>query len=259
MRSWTRAPVCVSQQSTWGCAGNFSRARAEGERHGPRVARRAVHARNVDASRGDARRRARLHASEAEAERREGARKRLRRRLVPAARLAPALPHVHEAREKRPGRHDGRAARERRPVLEDDAGEPALFHREARRRSRGHRDARRRLHDAAQLGRVERLVGLAAQAAHGGAARRVQDLELDRRAVRDEAHRAAERVDLAHDLALREPADRGIAAHPPDRRGVARHEQRRGAEPRRGERGLRARVPAPDDDDVPASRSRATL
>ena len=61
--------------------------------------------------------------------------------------------------------------------------------------------------------RVARLVALSARRPHRGPAATVQHLELDARAVGDDAHDAAERVDLAHHVTLRDPADRGVARH----------------------------------------------
>ena len=55
------------------------------------------------------------------------------------------------------------------------------------------------------------------------------------------------------------PPTAGIAAHAADRRRIARHEERRGPETRGRERGLRARVPSPDDDDVPGAAHRGPL
>ena len=61
-------------------------------------------------------------------------------------------------------------------------------------------------------------------------------------------HRAAERVDLAHELALRAAADRRVAGQRADAIGIAGDEQRLGAEPRRRERGFETRMAAADDD-----------
>ena len=158
---------------------------------------------------------------------------------------------MDEAAQERSGRHDGRATRERRAVLEGQAGEPAASHGEARGRAFPHGEVRRFFEDPRHLGGVKRLVGLAAEAAHGRSARGVEHLELDRRPICDEPHRAPERVDLADDLSFRETSDRRVAAHAPDRRALAREKERLLPEARGGERGLATGMSPSDDDDVP--------
>ena len=99
-------------------------------------------------------------------------------------------------------------------------------------------------------GAIERAVGLRARAAHGRTLAPVQDAELDAGAVGDAAHQAVERIDLAHQMALAEPADRRVAGHLADGREAVRHENRIGAESGRRRRGFRAGMPTSDDDDV---------
>ncbi len=66
--------------------------------------------------------------------------------------------------------------------------------------------------------RIERPVALRARPPDGRTARAVQHLELDAGARRRGVPmRPPESVDLAHELALGEAADRGIAGHAPDR------------------------------------------
>ncbi len=98
--------------------------------------------------------------------------------------------------------------------------------------------------------RVERPVGLRARSAHGGTLAPVEHAELDSRRVRDPAHEPVERVDLAHQVSLAEPADRRIARHGADGGEAMRDQRRARAEPRRGRGRFAARVPAADDDDV---------
>src|SRR5262249_62088247 len=56
---------------------------------------------------------------------------------------------------------------------------------------------------------VSGAIALGTRRAHGGTARRVERLELDRRAIGDAPHLAAEGIDLANQVALRGPADGG--------------------------------------------------
>ena len=59
---------------------------------------------------------------------------------------------------------------------------------------------------------IELAVGLGARALHRRALAAVEDAELDAGGVGGAAHQPVERVDLAHQMALAEPADRRIAA-----------------------------------------------
>src|SRR5579871_740044 len=70
---------------------------------------------------------------------------------------------------------------------------------------------------------VELLVCLGAGRVHGWAFGAVQHAKLNARGVDYFAHRAAEGIDLAHDLALGNPADGRIAAHL--RHGIGAHRQ----------------------------------
>ena len=60
---------------------------------------------------------------------------------------------------------------------------------------------------------VEGLVALGAGAPDGGAARGVKQAELDAAAVGDLAHDAAQRVDLAYEMAFGHAPDGGVATH----------------------------------------------
>ncbi len=98
--------------------------------------------------------------------------------------------------------------------------------------------------------RVERPVGLRARPAHRRTLAAVEHAKLDARRVRDPAHEPIERVDLAHQVSLAEPADRRIARHGADGGEAMRDERRARAEPRRGRGCFAARMAAADDDDV---------
>ena len=82
--------------------------------------------------------------------------------------------------------------------------------------------ADRRLHGLA----VELAVGLGARALHGRALGAVEQAELDAGGVGDAAHEAVERIDLAHQVALAEPADGRVAGHLADGREGVRDERR---------------------------------
>jgi hypothetical protein len=57
------------------------------------------------------------------------------------------------------------------------------------------------------------LVALGAGRPDGGAARGVQEAELDADGIGDLAHDAAESIDFANEVSLRNTADGGIAGH----------------------------------------------
>ena len=78
----------------------------------------------------------------------------------------------------------------------------------------------------------------------------VEQAELDAGRVGDPAHQAVERIDLAHQMALAEPADRRIARHLADGRGLVGDQRGARAHARgRGSR-LAAGMAAADHDDV---------
>jgi hypothetical protein len=157
---------------------------------------------------------------------------------------------VDQAAQERPRRDDDGAGAIRdagRILHADDA---TLLDDEARGEPLPHLEVRDVLHRVFHRRAVAGAVALRAGRAHGRTARGVQRLELDRRAIRDGAHGAAERVDLANEVSLRGAADGGIARHLPDRVEVQREQQRAAAEPRRRERRLASRVARTHDEDV---------
>ncbi len=64
------------------------------------------------------------------------------------------------------------------------------------------------------------------------------------------AHQTVQRIDLAHQMALAETADRGIAGHRADGRKAMGHQHRARPHARRRTGGLAACVAATNDDDV---------
>ena len=80
----------------------------------------------------------------------------------------------------------------------------------------------------------------------------VEDAELDAAAIGDAAHQAVQRVDLAHQMALAEPADRRIAGHRADGREAMGHQRGLRAHAGGRGRGFAAGVAAADHDDVEA-------
>jgi hypothetical protein len=157
---------------------------------------------------------------------------------------------VDQAAQERAGGQHGGAAGKLPPIREPDSGHGAIGHHEIVDLAFDHGQivglADRPLH---RLG-VELAIGLRARAAHGWPLAAIEDAELDAALVGSAPHQAVERVDLAHEMALSEPADRRIAGHRPNGRKPVGHERRPCAHARGGRRGLAARVATPDHDDV---------
>ena len=141
-------------------------------------------------------------------------------------------------------------ARDAAAIGGDDAGDAALLDDQVLDRGFDHlevrRGADRRLHGLP----VELAVGLGAGALHRRALAAVQHAELDAGRVGDAAHQAVERVDLAHQMALAEPADGRIAGHLADGREAVGDQRRARAHARGRGRGLAAGMAAADDDDI---------
>ncbi len=104
--------------------------------------------------------------------------------------------------------------------------------------------------DLAHFDAVKLLVALGARAPDGGATRGVEEAELDADGVGDFAHDAAERVDLADEVALGYAADGRVAAHLGDEVEVHGDERGLQAHARRGHGGLAAGVTGADYNDV---------
>ncbi len=83
--------------------------------------------------------------------------------------------------------------------------------------------------------RVRLLVRLRPRRLHGRAPARVEHAELDHRGIDELAHLAAQRVDLAHEVSLGNPADGGIAGHLADAVEVLRDQQGGETQPRERE------------------------
>jgi len=106
------------------------------------------------------------------------------------------------------------------------------------------------LEDLAHFDAVELLVALGARAPDGGAARGVEEAELDADGVGNFAHDAAESVDFPDEMALGDAADGGVAAHLGDE--VEVHGDERGLEAHvgGGHGGFAPGVSGADDNDI---------
>ena len=132
----------------------------------------------------------------------------------------------------------------------DDAGDIAMLDDQVLDRGFDHLEVRRGADRCLHRLPVELAVGLGAGALHRGTFAPVQHAELDAGGIGHLPHQAVERVDLADQMPLAEPANGRIAGHFADR-GEAMGDQRRARThaSRRG-RSLAAGMAAADDDHV---------
>ena len=96
-------------------------------------------------------------------------------------------------------------------------------------------------------------VGLRAQRVHGWPFAAVEHPVLDAGLIGRARHLAAERIELAHEVALARTADGGVAGHVADGVHIDGKADGVQSQPRGGQRGLNARVARADDGDVTAS------
>ena len=151
--------------------------------------------------------------------------------------------------ERAGGQHHGAGAR-CRPSADDHAANPAVLDDQVLDAALDDleigRGADRRLHGLA----VELAVGLGARALHGRPLGAVEQPELDAGRVGHPAHQAVQGIDLAHQMALAEPADGRIAGHLADGREGMRDERGARAHARRRRRRLAAGVAAAHYDHI---------
>ena len=196
------------------------------------------------------RRRAGLQPAPLEAERLQRLGELARRRLAGAAGRMLLGADVDQAVQKRAGRDDERRARVRVAVLDREPGDAAVLDENPAGPADQPLDVRLGLERRADPRAVDLLVRLRARRPDRRPAAAIEQLELNAGRVDRAAHQAAERVDLADEMALRRAADRRIARHVRDRVGRQRAEPDARAEPRGRIRRLAAGVAGADDDDV---------
>ena len=248
MISCVRSLVAVMWQGT--CRGCSLAQPEEGEHRHGLVARLHLQSGVVDAAAVDARRRAGLEPADAQRQRAQLLGEPVRRRVAgPAARVL-LEPDVDAAAEEGADREHHGARAEFDARLRDHARHPAALEAQVGDFLLEQRQVRLVLEHAADGALVELPVGLGARRPHRRALAGVQRAELDAGAIDRTRHRAAERVDFLHEVALADAADRRIAAHLAQRLDALRHEQRAAAQPGRGQRGLGAGVAAAHHDDV---------
>ncbi len=204
----------------------------------------------VDGAAIEPRRRAGFQPPEREAAALQGRGKPDCRRFADPAGRNLLLADMDEAAQERPGGQNHRAGRQNPAIGQANGRYTAFREDQIVGLALDHGQIRRLEDRALHGGGVELAVGLGAGAAHRGAFAAVQNAELDAALVGDAAHQAVQCIDLPHQMALAEPADRRIAGHRADGRKFVRHQRGFGAHPRGRSRGFAAGVAAADDDDV---------
>ena len=193
------------------------RIRQEGEGRRIRVARLQGRLREVECAAVNARGRACLEPHEANPRRAQGVRECHGRTLAVRAAVIDRLAEDDAPAQIGPRREDDGARCELLPRLTADARDAPPLRRLLRPQLR-HEELTHvemcgvfegLLHDAL----IEELVRLHAQGVDGGALARVEQAPLDARPICRDAHLAAERVDLANEVALAGATDGWIARH----------------------------------------------
>ena len=185
----------------------------EGERHGRVVGRLLLKAIPIDRSLAEARRSAGLETPQLQSQPIQPLGELEGRGFAGAAGGDLPLAEVDEAVEESAGRQHHGAGREatavsrhdttNAAVLDDQILDPALDHLKIGGSADG------RLHGPP----VQLAVGLGARSLYGRPLGAVEQAELDAGGVGNAAHQAVEGIDLAHQVALAEPANSGIARH----------------------------------------------
>ena len=197
------------------------------------------------------RRRAGLQPPQRKAGALERGRQADRRRLADPARWPVLLAEMDQAAQEGAGGDDDGAGRKLAAVGQANAGDAAIRERPARP-PRLRSTSRLAVAAIARLHRrgIELAIGLGARPAHRRTLASVEHPKLDAAGIGDPAHQPVQRIDLADQVALAEPADRWIAGHRADGREPVRHQRGPRTHARGRGRGLAAGVAAADDDNV---------
>ena len=222
----------------------------ERERHRRVVAGLHLQARPVDRAAIEAGGRACLQATEAQVEGQQTLRQTVGWRLAVAAGGGLFLaPMDQPAQEGAGGEHHG-ARHDAAAVTRDDPGHPAIVHDQVLDGTLDHLEIGCRPDRGLHRLAVELAVGLGARSLHRGSLGAVEQSELDAGRIRDPPHQTVERIDLTHQMALAEAADRWVTGHLADGGELVRHQRGARAHAGRGSRSLAAGMAAADNDDV---------
>ena len=149
------------------------------------------------------------------------------------------------------GQHD-RAGVPTAAILGHDANRSAVPHDQVVHGAGHDLEVRLLGEELADRGPIERAVGLGARPTHRRSLAAVQHPELDAGAIDRARHDAVKRIDLAHQMAASQAADRRVAGHRPDGLELVGEQDGARAHARARGRRLAAGVAAADDHDIAA-------
>ena len=158
---------------------------------------------------------------------------------------------MDQAAQKRAGRQHHGAGRNNAAIGQPDACD-ALLDDEIVHLGFDHGQIRGLADRLLHRRRIKLAVGLGARAAHRRSLAAIEHPELDAAGIRDPAHEAVERIDLAHQMALAKAADGRIARHRTNGRETMSDQRRLRAHAGGGGRRLTAGVAASDNNHVEA-------
>ena len=202
----------------------------------------ARHPLPVDGAAVEARHRAGLEAADPQPALPQIRGERVRRAVADAAADGLLLAAVHHAAEEGAGGQHHPRRRERGAVGEDHARGALTVEAQRGDLPLQQRELREARELALHLHRVDVDVDLRAARLDRKPLARVEAAELDTRRVRHPAHEPAQRVELAHEVALAEAADRRVAAQPRHVLAAMADQRHLQPEPRRRRRRFAARV-----------------
>src|SRR5262249_33389173 len=179
------------------------------ERLGRLAARWHLETRPVDRAPVEPRRRSGLQTAQRESEPLERAREPDSRRLADATRGRLLLADVDDATKERAGRQHDRTGAEPSAVRHPHRFDTTMRKDEIVRLALQHLEPLGLADSLLHGRRVELTVGLGARAAYGRALAPVEHAELDPTAIGHAPHQTVECIDLAHQMAFAETADRG--------------------------------------------------
>ena len=224
--------------------------RGKRERDGRLVARLQLHLRHVDRAAVDARRRAGLEPAHTQAKRRKLLRKTDARLHPVRAGGIGAVAGDDAGIQIRTGGNDAGAHLIHRAEARDDGGDLPVRQPEGGDHGLFEVQILLPLERALHILLIPPAVRLRAQGVDGRALAQVQHPVLDARAIGRLRHLAAERVELAHEMALPRAADGGIAGHIAHCVQVDREAHGPQPHPRGGQGGFYPGVSRADDGDI---------
>ena len=183
------------------------RAAEEGKKRQRIVRMLLAHDRKIDAARIEPRRGSGFQPPDRQGQFTQTGRQRRRRRLAHASAGRLRQANVNLAVKESPRRQHHGLCHETQPMFSHRPANPPVFDNQIVATLREQREIRLVLKEMADRLPVMRPVGLYARGAHRRTFGGVEDAELDASPVRGNPHRPVQRIDLAHQMPLADPAN----------------------------------------------------